>query len=116
MVPSPPPGPSSRRSSTLSASDPNYDAANDTYRQIYRGHDNASAVTNSEGLTVFFDPDTNDVLGFSITAFAAYYESHKTPDGEFEVNLPTKVPANLEEEMDFDAEAIRSGLRIAEFY
>jgi len=26
------------------------------------------------------------------------------------------VPANLEEEMDFDAEAIRSGVRIAEFY
>jgi hypothetical protein len=29
------------------SSDPNYDAATDTYRQIYRGHDNASAVTNS---------------------------------------------------------------------
>lgn len=105
-----------RRSSTLSATDPNYDAASDTYRQIYRGHDNASAVTNTEGLTVFFDPDTNDVLGFSITGFAAYYASHQTPDGEFEVNLPAKVPANLEEEMDFDAEAIRSGVRIAEFY
>jgi hypothetical protein len=106
----------SARSSTLSASDPNYDAANDTYRQIYRGHDNASAVTNSEGLTVFFDPDTNEVLGFAIVAFSAYYESHKTADGEFEVSLPAKVPANLEEEMDFDAEAIRSGVRIAEFY
>jgi hypothetical protein len=106
----------SRRSSTLSASDPNYDSATDTYRQIYRGHDNASAVTNSEGLTVYFDPDTNDVLGFSIAQFSAYYESHKTEDGEFEVSLPAKVPANLEEEMDFDAEAIRSGVRIAEFY
>lgn len=105
-----------RRSSTLSASDPNYDAATDTYRQIYRGHDNASAVTNSEGLTVFFDPDTNDVLGFSISAFSSYYESHKTDAGEFEVSLPAKVPVNLEEEMDFDAEAIRSGVRIAEFY
>ena len=100
----------------LSSSDPNYDAANDTYRQIYRGHDNASAVTNSEGLTVYFDPDTHDVLGFAITAFSTYYESHKTPDGEFEVSLPAKVPVNLEEEMDFDAEAIRSGVRIAEFY
>ena len=31
--------------------------------------------------------------------------------------LPAKwVPANLEEEMDFDAEAITSGVRIAEFY
>ena len=51
------------------SSDPNYDAATDTYRQIYRGHDNASAVTNSEGLTVFFDPDTQDVLGFQIANF-----------------------------------------------
>ena len=100
----------------LSASDPNYDAATDTYRQIYRGHDNASAVTNSEGLTVYFDPDTNEVLGFSIANFTPYYESHKTDDGEFEVNLPTRVPAPQEEEMDFDAEQIRSGVRIAEFY
>ena len=88
----------------------------DTYRQIYRGHDNASAVTNDEGLTVYFDPDTHQVLGFSIASFGAYYESHKTEDGEFEVHLPAKVPVNLEEEMDFDAASIRSGVRIAEFY
>jgi len=100
----------------LSASDPNYDAASDTYRQIYRGHDNASAVTNTEGLTVYFDPDTNEVLGFAIVRFSAYYAAHATPEGDFEVSLPAKVPANLEEEMDFDAEAIRSGVRIAEFY
>ena len=56
------------------------------------------------------------MLGFSIANFTAYYESHKTEDGEFEITLPAKVPANLEEEMDFDAEAIRSGIRIAEFY
>jgi hypothetical protein len=116
LVPSPTPATPGPRSPTLSAADPNYDAANDTYRQIYRGHDNASAVTNAEGLTVYFDPDTNDVLGFSITNFSAYYEAHKTDSGEFEVNLPAKVPVNLEEEMDFDAEAIRSGVRIAEFY
>ena len=101
---------------SLSSADPNYDSSTDTYRQIYRGHDNASAVTNSEGLTVFFDPDTHDVLGFAIAGFSSYYEAHKTPDGEFEVSLPAKVPVNLEEEMDFDAEAIRSGVRIAEFY
>ena len=96
--------------------DPHYDPDTDVYRQIYRGHDNASAVTNSEGLTVFFDPDTNDVLGFSIANFSAYYKAHVTVGGDFEVALPTKVPANLEEEMDFDADAIRSGVRIAEFY
>jgi hypothetical protein len=73
-------------------------------------------VTNTEGLTVYFDPDTNDVLGFSITNFSAYYEAHVTDEGDFEVSLPSKVPVNLEEEMDFDAEALRSGVRIAEFY
>jgi hypothetical protein len=105
-----------RRRSALSSADPNYDPATDTYKQIYQSHDNASAVTNSEGLTVYFDPDTNDVLGFSIAAFSEYYKEHSTPDGEFEVSLPAKVPPSIEEEMDFDAETIRSGVRIAEFY
>ena len=63
----------------LSSADPNYDSSTDTYRQIYRGHDNASAVTNAEGLTVYFDPDTNEVLGFAITGFSRYYEAHRRP-------------------------------------
>ena len=100
----------------LSASDPNYDPAADVYRQIYRGHDNASAVTNNEGLTVYFDPDTNEVLGFAITKFSDYYKAHATEDGDFEVSIPKWVPANLEEEMDFDSASIKSGVRIAEFY
>lgn len=104
------------KETALPAADPNYNTDTDTYRQIFRGHDNASAVTNSEGLTVYFDPDTNDVLGFSIVNFSAYYEAHVTEDGDFEVSIPAKVPVNLEEEMDFDADAIRSGVRIAEFY
>ena len=56
------------------------------------------------------------MLGFSIANFKAYYEAHVTPEGDFEVDLPAKVPANLEEEMDYDAEAVKSGIRIAEFY
>ena len=116
MVPSRGFRPCDAKEIALSASDPNYDQATDTYRQIYQGHDNASAVTNSEGLTVYFDPDTNDVLGFTIAAFSEYYKSHVTSDGDFEVNLPAKVPPSIEEEMDFDAETIRSGVRIAEFY
>ncbi|MCU0280500.1 MAG: hypothetical protein MUE66_01430 [Acidimicrobiia bacterium] len=83
---------------------------------IHRGHDNASAVTNEKGITVFFDPDTHEILGFQITGFAAYYKEHATPDGEFSVDLPARVPANLEEEMDFDDEMIKKGIRIAEFY
>jgi hypothetical protein len=73
-------------------------------------------VTSSKGVTVYFDPDNHEVLGFSITNFKAYYEEHVTPEGDFQVDLPAWVPANLEEEMDYDAEAVRSGVRIAEFY
>jgi hypothetical protein len=73
-------------------------------------------VTNSRGVTVYFDPETHEVLGFAIPKFSAYYAEHATPEGDFEVDLPTRVPANLEEEMDFDADAIKSGVRIAEFY
>ncbi|MFN8111270.1 MAG: hypothetical protein U0Y82_15735 [Thermoleophilia bacterium] len=65
---------------------------------------------------MFFDPDTHELLGFQVADFSKYYEAHKTPDGEFELTLPTRVPANLEEEMDFDEESLKSGIRIAEFY
>jgi hypothetical protein len=65
---------------------------------------------------VLFNPETHDVLGFSIANFAKYYEDHVTADGEFEVVLPARVPANLEEEMDFDEETIKSNVRIAEIY
>ena len=98
------------------ADDPYYDKETDTYRVIHKGHASASAVTNAEGVTVFFDPDNHDVLGFSITNFSTYYENHVTPEGEFEVVIPARVPSNLEEEMDFDEETIKSNVRIAEIY
>jgi hypothetical protein len=85
-------------------------------KAIWRGHPSASAVTSSKGVTVFFDPDTNEVLGWQIPNFTAYYEANKDANGEFNVDLPTRVPVNLEEEMDFDEEQLRSGVRIAEFY
>jgi preprotein translocase subunit SecB len=56
------------------------------------------------------------VLGFSIVNFSAYYAANAGEDGEFEVTLPSRVPANLEEEMDYDAEMLQKGVRIAEFY
>ncbi len=104
-----------RKGTTLSP-EPQYDQATDIYRHIYKGHPSASAVTNTDGITVFFDPDTNQVLGFQVANFAEYYKTHQTPDGEFEIVLPARVPANLEEEMDFDAESITTGVRIADFY
>lgn len=102
--------------SKVAESEPKYDTETDTMRQIYRGHDNASAVTSSDGVTVFFDPDTDEVLGFSIANFKDYYEKNKDENGEWDMSLPTRVPANLEEEMDYDEEAIRKGVRIAEIY
>jgi hypothetical protein len=96
--------------------EPIYDQATDTLKAIRKGHPSASAVTNTKGLTVFFDPDTNEVLGYQIPNFTAYYEANKLPDGTYELDLPTRVPVNLEEEMDFDEEQLRSGVRIAEFY
>ena len=66
-------------------------------------------MTNSKGVTVFFDPDTNEVLGYQIPNFTAYYEANKLPDGTYDIDLPTRVPANLEEEMDFDEEQARTG-------
>lgn len=96
--------------------EPTYDKASDTMRAIWRGHDSASAVTNTKGVTVFFDPDTHEVLGWQIAGFTAYYEANKAPGGGFDIDLPTRIPANLEEEMDFDEEQLRSGVRIAEFY
>lgn len=96
--------------------EPVYDKAADTLKAIAKGHPSASAVTNAKGVTVFFDPDTHEVLGYLIKDFSKYYEENKKPDGSYEVDLPTRVPVNLEEEMDFDEEQLRSGVRIAEMY
>ncbi len=96
--------------------EPIYDQATDTLKAIAKGHPSASAVTNTKGVTVFFDPDTHEVLGYQIPNFSAYYEANKHPDGSYDVSVPTRVPVNLEEEMDFDEEQLRSGVRIAEFY
>ncbi len=98
------------------ADDPFYNKETDTYRVIHNGHPSASAVTNTEGVTVFFDPETPEVLGFTIAEFSKYYDDHVTDEGEFEVVLPARVPANIEEEMDFDEETITNNVRIAEIY
>lgn len=96
--------------------EPIYDQATDTLKAIAKGHPSASAVTNAKGVTVFFDPDTHEVLGYMIQKFSEYYEANKEPDGTYEIDLPTRVPVNLEEEMDYDEEQLRSGMRIAEMY
>lgn len=96
--------------------EPVYDKETDMLKAIAKGHPSASAVTNDKGVTVYFDPDSNEVLGYVIQNFSAYYEKHKNDDGSYEVDIPTRVPVNLEEEMDFDEEQLKSGVRIAEMY
>ncbi len=96
--------------------EPVYDKETDSLKAIAKGHPSASAVTNSQGVTVFFDPDSHEVLGYHIANFSKYYEEHKNADGSYEVDIPTRVPVNLEEEMDFDEEQLKSGVRIAEMY
>ena len=73
-------------------------------------------MTNSKCVTFYFYTDSNEVLGYSIKNFSEYYRVNADEQGDFPVDLPARVPANLEEEMDFDAEAVKSGVRIAEFY
>mgnify|MGYP001290635847 CR=1 FL=1 len=96
--------------------EPVYDQETDTLKAIAKGHPSASAVTNTKGVTVFFDPDTNEVLGYLIQNFSTYYEENKHPDGSYDVDIPVEVPPNLAEEMDFDEEQLKSGVRIAEMY
>lgn len=96
--------------------EPVYDKETDTLKAIAKGHPSASAVTNSKGVTVFFDPDSNEVLGYVVQNFSKYYEENKNDDGSYDVDIPTRVPVNLEEEMDFDEEQLKSGVRIAEMY
>lgn len=96
--------------------EPVYDKETDTLKAIAKGHPSASAVTNSKGVTVFFDPDNNEVLGYVVQNFSKYYEENKNDDGSYDIDIPTRVPVNLEEEMDFDEEQLKSGVRIAEMY
>jgi hypothetical protein len=100
----------------LRSVEPVYDAGTDTVKAIAKGHPSAQAITNKKGVTVFFDPDTHEVLGYLIKEFSKYYEDNKQPDGSYDVDLPTRIPVNLEEEMDYDEEQLRSGVRIAEMY
>ncbi len=100
----------------LRSVEPVYDADTDSLKAIAKGHPAAQAITNKKGVTVFFDPDTHEVLGYLIKDFSKYYEENKQADGSYDVDLPTRIPVNLEEEMDYDEEQLRSGVRIAEMY
>ena len=73
----------------------NYDQASDTYQCSYGPLAPAAQVWDDEReLVVRVDPDTRQVVGFSIPNFREWYAAHAAEDGEFEVDLPPIWPAD----------------------
>lgn len=98
MSSSPPPGEDPDRPSFVdenamriaSESLTHYDEAADTYHCSYGPPLPAVTVHDAErGLLVRVDPQSHQVVGFSIPGFKAWYATHADPDGEFEVDLPS---------------------------
>ena len=70
-----------------------YDEAADTYHVSYGPPSPAATVRDPEReLLVRVDPQTRQVLGFSIPGFKAWHAAHAEPDGSFEVDLPPVWP------------------------
>lgn len=71
----------------------NYDQASDTYQCSYGPLAPAAQVWDDEReLVVRIDPQTRQVVGFSIPNFRDWYAAHADDDGEFEVDLPPVWP------------------------
>ena len=71
-----------------------YAEAADTYHVSYGPPAPAATVRDPEReLLVRVDPQTRQVLGFSIPGFKAWHAAHAGPDGSFEVDLPSTWPA-----------------------
>jgi len=67
-----------------------YDEAADTYHCSFGPPSPAATVHDAErDLLVRIDPTTNQVLGFSIPNFKAWYAEHADADGSFDVELPS---------------------------
>jgi len=74
-----------------------YDEQSDTYHCSYGPPIPAATVHDEErGLLVRVDPQTRQVVGFSIPNFRAWYADHVTEDGSFEVDLPSVWPNTTE--------------------
>jgi hypothetical protein len=70
-----------------------YDEATDTFHCSYGPLTPAATVHDPErGVLVRVDPETEQVLGFTIPGFRAWYAEHAADDGEFEVDLPPVWP------------------------
>jgi hypothetical protein len=74
-----------------------YDAAADTYHVSYGPPVPAVTVRDPErGVLVRVDPQSEQVVGFSIPAFKAWHAEHAEADGSFEVDLPPIWPLSPE--------------------
>jgi hypothetical protein len=79
----------------------NYDEAADIYHCSYGPPIPAATVHDPErGILVRIDPQTRQVVGFSIPNFREWYAEHADEDGSFEVDLPPIWPAESEEESE----------------
>jgi hypothetical protein len=72
-----------------------YDQAADTYHCSYGPPVPALTIRDPDrGVLVRVDPQTRQVLGFSIPAFREWHARHAEPDGSFEVDLPPIWPGD----------------------
>lgn len=67
-----------------------YDAASDTYHCSYGPPVPAVTVHDPErGLLVRVEPQSRQVVGFSIPDFKQWHSEHADESGEFDVSLPS---------------------------
>ena len=77
----------------------NYDSAGDIYHCSYGPPVPAATIHDQErDILVRIDPQTRQVVGFSIPNFRSWHETHADEDGTFEVDLPQVWSGDLGEE------------------
>jgi hypothetical protein len=77
----------------------NYDSAADIYHCSYGPPAPGATVHDRErDILVRVDPQTRQVLGFSIPNFREWYASNSDAEGSFEVDLPSVWPNDGEQE------------------
>jgi len=75
-----------------------YDQPSDTYHCSYGPPIPAVTVRDAErALLVRVDPQTGQVVGFTIPNFKAWHAEHADEDGGFDVDLPSIWPLRPEE-------------------
>ena len=82
-----------------------YDAASDTFHCSYGPPIPTVTIRDTERqVLVRVDPQSEQVVGFSIPRFKEWHASHAEPDGSFEVDLPPTWPLHPTGEAEAGAE------------